>query len=245
MESPTIELKDISFEAEDKSIVRNVSLAFEEGITTALVGPSGGGKSTVLKIAAGLIVPTEGIVSYRGKDIGEMSRAETLDFRKNAAFVFQDSALWANQTIRQTLELPLRLHNPKMSNIQRTERIVKVLAEVGYKKGIDIRPSQLSMGEQKLIAFARALILGPNVLFLDEWTESLDDVAAKRLVAIVKTMQQEGTTIVFVSHNFKVVKELAARVCMIKDGELTLSVGAHEIAGNDSLSKMIEQGIAV
>ncbi len=245
MEAPTIELKDITFEAEEKCIVRNVSIAFEEGITTALVGPSGGGKSTVLKIAAGLIVPTEGEVLYRGRDVNEMSRAENLAFRKDAAFVFQDSALWANQTIRQTLELPLQMHYPKMTHAQRADRIAKVLDEVGYRKGTNIRPSQLSMGEQKLIAFARALILEPSVLFLDEWTESLDDFAAKRLVSIVKTMQQVGTTIVFISHNFKVVKELAARVCMIRDGEFAFGVDAREIATNESLSKMIEQGIAV
>ncbi len=243
MDEPIIALKDVSFAAQDKEIVRGVSLELEEGITTAFVGPSGGGKSTVLKLAAGLLVPSDGEVLYRGRDIMMMNRGENLDFRKNASFVFQDSALWANQTLREILELPLKIHNPKMSQIKRTERIIEVLAETGYRKGIDIRPAQLSMGEQKLIGFARALILAPTVLFLDEWIESLDDAAAKRLVAVVQSMLQEGTTIAFVSHNLKVLKDLAACVYVIKDGSVALRASAKEFASNESLSKMIEQGI--
>jgi len=243
MDAPIIALSDVSFAAQDKEIVRGISLELEEGITTAFVGPSGGGKSTVLKLAAGLLVPSSGQVLYRGKDIALMSRPENLDFRKNASFVFQDSALWANQTLREILELPLKIHNPRMSQIKRTERIIEVLAETGYRKGIDIRPAQLSMGEQKLIGFARALILAPTVLFLDEWIESLDDAAAKRLITAVKSMQQEGTTIAFISHNLKVIKDLAACVYVIKDGAVALRASAKEFASNESLSKMIEQGI--
>jgi phospholipid/cholesterol/gamma-HCH transport system ATP-binding protein len=245
MSAPVIELKDTSFSAQDKTIVRNISIAFAEGETVALIGPSGGGKSTVLKLAAGLILPSDGEVLYRQQDISLMNRQQTLAFRKEAAFVFQDSALWANQTLRQSLELPLMIHFPKMTQNQRTARITEVMAEVGYKKTLDIRPSQLSMGEQKLIAFARAQICSPNLLFLDEWTESLDDSAARRLVNAVRRKQQNGTTIVFVSHNFKVIREVAQKICMIVDGQLSLSVTAEEFSANENLAKMIEKGIAL
>ncbi len=245
MGTPIIEMKETSFSAQEKLIVQNITLAFEEGQTTALVGPSGGGKSTVLKLAAGLIVPTESDVYFRGQGISTMSRAQTLAFRKEAAFVFQDSALWANQTLRQILELPLMIHFPKMTHEQRTARLTEVLAEAGYKKNLDVRPSQLSMGEQKLIAFARARVCSPRILFLDEWTESLDESAARRLVGIVKNAQTQGMTILFVSHDFNIIKELAQRICMIIDGRLTLTVTAEEFAKNDSLAKMIEKGIAL
>lgn len=245
MSDTIIEMKNTSFSAQEKLIVQNVTLAFADGQTTALVGPSGCGKSTILKLAAGLIVPTESDVYFRGQGISTMTRAQTLAFRKEAAFVFQDSALWANQTLRQILELPLMIHFPKMSQNQRTARIVEVLAETGYKKNLDVRPAQLSMGEQKLIAFARALVCKPRILFLDEWTESLDDGAAARLINIVKKAQQEGTTIIFVSHNFKIIKDLAQRICMIIDGRLTLTVTDEEFAKNESLAKMIEKGIAL
>jgi ABC-type multidrug transport system ATPase subunit len=238
-----LELKDVTFVAQGKQIVQGVSLPFEKGRTTALVGPSGGGKSTVLKLVAGLLVPTSGEALYRGSEISLMTRTQNLAFRKDSGFVFQDSALWANQSIRQSLELPLKLHYPRMSQKQRTERIVETLAEIGYRKELDIRPAQLSMGEQKLIAFARATLCEPGILFLDEWTESLDDAAARRLVGCVRKKQLDGTTIVFVSHNFKIIRELAQRICMIVDGELSLEISGEAFAADEGLAKMIERGI--
>lgn len=243
MSAPIIELKNASFSSQDKKIVQNFSYSFTEGETTALIGPSGGGKSSVLKLAAGLIVPTQGNVYFRDQSISRMNRAQNLAFRKESAFVFQDSALWANQTLRQILELPLMIHFPKMTQKQRTNRIVELLGETGYKKNLDIRPAQLSMGEQKLIAFTRAMVCNPRLIFLDEWTESLDDSAARRLVGIVSRIQKEGTTVIFISHNLKVIKELAQHICMIVDGELSLTATGEEFATNEDLVKTIEKGI--
>jgi phospholipid/cholesterol/gamma-HCH transport system ATP-binding protein len=239
-----LELRDAGFSAQDKSIVSGISLTIQDGLTTALIGPSGGGKSTVLKLLAGLIVPTSGKALYRGADVSLMNRGANLDFRKRAAFVFQDSALWANQSLRQILEIPLQIHFPEMSQKKRTERIVEVLAETGYRKDLDIRPSQLSMGEQKLIAFARAMMCDPSILFLDEWTESLDDAGARRLIGIVKRKQNEGATVVFVSHNLRIIRELAAEICLIADGKLSLSASNEEFTHDENIAKIIEKGIA-
>lgn len=239
-----IELKNVSFFAQDKVVVDSLSCIIPLGKTTALVGPSGGGKSTVLKLAAGLIVPSDGKVLYKDADISLMNRNQTLEFRKEAAFVFQDSALWANQTILQILELPLKIHFPSISESQRKGRIQEILTQVGYRKSIAIRPSSLSMGEQKLIAFARALLCNPSLLFLDEWTESLDDTAAKRLVSLVKKKQDAGNTIVFVSHNYKIIKELSHMIILIEDGHLTLNVTAEEFEKDTNLARTIEKGIA-
>ncbi|MDR2029201.1 MAG: ATP-binding cassette domain-containing protein [Treponema sp.] len=241
---PIIELKDVSFSAQNMRIVREFSFQFEEGKTTALVGPSGGGKSTVLKLSAGLLVPTKGEVYFRGKNISSMSRAQNMAFRREGAMVFQDSALWANQNLDQILELPLRIHHPHMTKAERTEWINKVLAEVGYKKELMIRPALLSMGEQKLIAFARALLCQPTLLFLDEWTESLDDTAAQRLITIVKRMQEEQHTIIFVSHDFRIIKNLADYILMVLGGRLYLKLTREQIATDDDFAQLVEKGIA-
>ena len=188
---------------------------------------------------------TGGEAYYRGQAISTMNRQSNLNFRRKTAFVFQDSALWANQSLRQILELPLKIHFPRMTEKQRTARIVEVCAEAGYRRELDIRPSQLSMGEQKLIAFARALVCDPDLLFLDEWTESLDDASARRLINAVKKRQQAGSTIVFVSHNFMVIKELAQRICMIMDGRLSMEISGKEIAQNEALAQMVQKGIAL
>ena len=110
-----IELKGISFSAQDRKVLNDISIEFEESKITAIVGPSGSGKSTVLKISAGLLVPDDGEVLYKGKNIALMNRSENLEFRREAAFVFQDSALWANQDLFQILELPLKIHYPQMT----------------------------------------------------------------------------------------------------------------------------------
>ena len=239
-----IEMKNVSFFAQNRLVVKNFSHQFEEGKTTALVGPSGSGKSTILKLSAGLLVPREGEVSFRGKNIFNMARRDTLDFRREAAMVFQDSALWANQTLYQILELPLRIHFPEMSQTERESRIQWVLRDVGYKRDLSVRPSQLSMGEQKLIGFARAIMCRPKLLFLDEWTESLDDSAAQRLIQLVQRHQQERNTVILISHDFRIVKSLADYVLMILGGQFFLRLSRKQMEEDEDLVRYVERGIA-
>jgi ABC-type multidrug transport system ATPase subunit len=239
-----IEMKNVSFVAQNRLIVRDFSHQFEEGKTTALVGPSGSGKSTVLKLSAGLLVPTSGEISFRGRDIFYMDREETLSFRREGAVVFQDSALWANQSLYQCLELPLRIHFPKITARERENRIQTVLDEVGFRRDLSVRPSALSMGEQKLIAFARAMICRPTLLYLDEWTESLDDSAAQRLLQLVRRQQQEDHTIIFVSHDFRIIKSMADYVLMILGGQFFLKFSRQQMAEDEDLSRYVERGIA-
>ncbi|GHT63441.1 hypothetical protein FACS1894110_01240 [Spirochaetia bacterium] len=239
-----LELKRVSFFAQNRSIIDDFSWQYAEGKTTALAGPSGGGKSTVLKLSAGLLVPTRGEVSFRGTGIARMNQKENLEFRREAAFVFQDSALWANQSLLQILELPLRIHFPKMSQAERKRRIEEVLNEVGYKKEMTIRPSMLSMGEQKLIAFARAMVCRPRLLFLDEWTESLDGSAAQRLVNLVKTRQAAHDTVIFVSHDLGIIRDMADQVLMIQDGKLLVSLTREQLDSDANLVQYLEKGIA-
>ena len=244
MANTIIELKNVSFAAQSQVIVRDFSLKFEEGKTTALIGPPGCGKSTVLKLCAGLLVPDSGEVIFRGKDVFNMNRQENIAFRKEAAMVFQDSALWANQSLFQCLELPLRVHFPKMYARERENRIHFVLNDVGYKRDLSIRPSQLSMGEQKLIAFARAMMCFPKLLYLDEWTESLDDTAAQRLVDLVKRHQYENKTVILVSHNLRIIKTMADYVVMIIEGQLSGQYTRKQINEDENLARYVEKGIA-
>ena len=239
-----IELKNVSFFAQNRLIVKNFSYNFEEGKTTALVGPSGCGKSTVLKLSAGILVPTRGEVNFRGRDVFAMSRRETMDFRREASMVFQDSALWANQNLYEILELPLRIHFPEMPSSARENRIREVLDDVGYKRDLPIRPDRLSMGEQKLIGFARAMMCRPGLLFLDEWTESLDDSSAQRLIQLVRRHQQEQNTVILVSHDFRIVKYLADYILMILEGQLFLKLSRKQIEEDEDLVRYVESGIA-
>lgn len=242
--SDIIELKNVSFSAQEGNIINDVSVEFETSKTTAIVGPSGCGKSTLLKLAAGLLVPERGEVLYKGKNITQMNRSENLTFRREASFVFQDSALWANQSLFQILELPLKIHFPGMNRKERAQRIVSVASKVGYKKDMNIRPASLSMGEQKLIAFARAMLCEPSVFFLDEWTESVDEAAAERLIDIVRNKQREGASILFVTHDMRLIIDLADYVVVVDDGRVPVKASKDHIITDLLLNDFFKIGIA-
>jgi len=240
-----IKLKNVTFSAlDDRKIIQDVTMEFARCKTTAIVGPSGGGKSTVLKLAAGLLLPKSGDVFFKDKNVAYMNRQENLDFRREGSFVFQDSALWANMDLFQILELPLRIHYPSMKREERAKRIKEVTAQVGYRKDLMIRPSRLSMGEQKLIAFARAMLCNPSLLFLDEWTESLDETAAERLIDIVRKKQREGVTVLFVSHDMRLIIDLADFVAVIIDGKLEICSPKDKIITDLLLKDFLKIGIA-
>jgi len=240
-----IELINVSFSAQEGKIVQDISVNFTEKKITAIVGPSGCGKSTVLKLSAGLLVPNQGEVFYKDKNIAYMNRNENLDYRRESAFVFQDSALWANQNLYQILELPLRIHYPEMTKKQRAERIKEVTGIVGYKKELDIRPSRLSMGEQKLIGFARALLCNPTLLYLDEWTESLDETAAERLISLVKQKKKEGATVLFVCHDMRIIKDIADYVVIIVEGKVVFQATKEDVMNDPEVSNYIKMRIAL
>lgn len=193
-------LENVEFSSSTQKIIKGVSMEIEKGQVVGLLGKSGSGKSTLLKIISGILVPSAGRVVFDGIDVRMMNRAENKNFRKRCSFVFQDSALWANQSIEQNLNLPLQTHNQKMSVAERQERIRAVCEIVGYKRSLALRPGDLSMGEQKLVAFARAFINGPEVLFLDECTESLDSKNADRIISLVEDFVGRGNTVAYVSH---------------------------------------------
>jgi ABC-type lipoprotein export system ATPase subunit len=242
--SDIIELKNVSFSAQEGNIINDVSVEFETSKTTAIVGPSGCGKSTLLKLAAGLLVPERGEVLYKGKNITQMNRSENLTFRREASFVFQDSALWANQSLFQILELPLKIHFPGMNRKERAQRIVSVASKVGYKRDMNIRPASLSMGEQKLIAFARAMLCEPSVFFLDEWTESVDEAAADRLIDIVRNKQREGASVLFVTHDMRLIIDLADFVVVVDEGKVKVKASKDHIITDLLLNDFFKIGIA-
>jgi len=213
-------VQNVSFVSQQHTIVNNVSFEIEKGSINEFHGPSGGGKSTLLKLTAGILIPTQGSVLYNNKDIQTMTRSEDLHFRKECSFVFQDSALWANQTILQNIQLPLQIHFPKMSAGERSERINAVCAKVGYDKDLNVRPSDLSAGEQKKIALARALVSEPQTLFLDECTSSLDDGSAKVMTHLLHQYVSDGNTIVYISHNEKFRWEFPGLLFEVNNGQV-------------------------
>ncbi|MGI5071183.1 ABC transporter ATP-binding protein [Treponema pectinovorum] len=207
----------VEFSSRSQKIINGISLEIQKGTTTAFLGASGSGKSTLLKMIAGILIPTSGEIFFNGQDIFLMNNSENLDFRKKCSFVFQDSALWANQTIVQNLTLPLQVHFPSMSQEERLFAVESICAKVGYDRDLSLRPTDLSTGEQKRIAFARAMILGPEVIFLDECTESLDRRGTKVITELLHNFLEQKNTIIYVSHNPAFINEFPGTIYKIEN----------------------------
>ena len=215
-----LKMIQVCYEDNEHKIINNISHYIEKSSVTVFLGKPGSGKSTALKLLAGLIPPSSGTITFKDKDIHAMTRKENLEFRKRTAFMFQDSALWANQDIYHNLDLPLQLHFPQMTVKERKERIRKYTELVEFTKPLSNRPSVLSIGEQKKISFARALICEPEVLFLDEPTESIDDKTEDLFISILKNFIAENKTVVFVSHDNYLINSILCDKIYFEDGEI-------------------------
>lgn len=213
-------MRNVCYEDNNLKIIREVSHFFDESTVTAFLGKPGSGKSTALKLLAGLIPPSSGTITFEDKDLHTMNHKQNLDFRKRASFMFQDSALWENQDIYHNLELPLQLHFPQMEATERRERIQKYTQMVEYNKSLIIRPAALSIGEQKKISFARALICEPEILFLDEPTESIDDKTEDLFISILKNFIAQNKTVIFVSHDNYLINSILCDKIYFEDGEI-------------------------
>lgn len=233
------ELKNAGFSAGTNTIVKDVSVSIEKGSTTAFLGKSGCGKTTILKLAAGILVPSTGKVLFDGKDIQTMSKTQNLEYRKKCSFVFQEAALWANQDIKSNLKLPLQIHYPKMTQEEMDFSISSVCAMVNFTKSLSLRPADLSAGEQKKVAFARAMICGPEILFLDEVTASLDLKSTDIIMGLLKAFQENGNTIVYVSHNSEFIKEFQGTMHVIERGTIQRSM--NKVKNVDRLVRALEE----
>ncbi len=224
-----IELEAVSTRLSGWQVLHGVSLCIAPGEATVFMGEAGSGKSNLLKVAAGLVVPEEGRVLWRGKDIWSLSRSEVKEFRGHSAFVFQDAALWANQSIYENLALPLRVHRPGLGRAELERAMAKAIETSGYVGELEARPAELSTGERCLAGLARALVLEPELLFLDEPTSALGEQDAEGLVALLADLRKAGKTIVAVSANSSFVTRLADRIGVLREGSLVAFGPYHEV----------------
>jgi phospholipid/cholesterol/gamma-HCH transport system ATP-binding protein len=215
-----LELQGVSVTREGGRVLREVSVGIPEGATSVFMGGAGSGKSSLLKVAAGLVVPDSGKVLFRGKDLARMSRAEEMDFRGKSAFVFQDAALWSNQSLFDNLALPLRVHRPGLSRAEIDTAVQRAVDIVGFREELGSRPADLSTGEKRLVGLARALVLDPELLFLDEPAASLDEGSAERVYDILAQLRARGKSIVVVSGNSDFVSRYADVVGVVREGGL-------------------------
>ncbi|HEY6827496.1 MAG TPA: ABC transporter ATP-binding protein, partial [Gemmatimonadaceae bacterium] len=196
--------------------VRGVSLDVDDGEYLAVVGPSGCGKSTLLNLLGGIDRPSSGSVEIAGERVDRMRDADATRFRLlRVGFVFQRFYLMPALTALENVELPLA--EAKVGRRERVERARELLAYVGLGARLDHRPTQLSGGEQQRVAIARALANRPSLLLADEPTGELDAHTGAEMIALLGTVNVDGTTIIVVTHD-EDLAGAAKRVVHMRDG---------------------------
>jgi phospholipid/cholesterol/gamma-HCH transport system ATP-binding protein len=226
---PALSLEAVVYTPGTAPLFQGLDLIVPQGVCTVFMGPSGAGKSTLLRLGAGLIPPVSGKIRFLGRDWNQLSDHENTDLRTQMGFAFQNGALWANKSVYQNLELPYVYHKPKAHRDEVRAAVAAAAKLAGIQGELALRPSQLSLGEQKLVSLARALVLGPPVLFLDDPTGSLDAQATDRLLGLFQDLKRQGRTLVLVTQDPTVTARLADRLVILKDGAVLTQGTFHDV----------------
>ena len=214
-----INVKNISKSYKDAIVLNNVSLEINKGDFTAVMGPSGSGKSTLLYSISSMDNPDEGEVIFEGIDVYKLSESELSKFRLNKmGFVFQNSQMLKNLSIFDNIILPGMVAKRESIEVVRA-RATELMSKMGIEdiKDRDIR--EVSGGQLQRAAICRAMINSPEILFMDEPTGALNSEAASQVMEILKKLNQEGISIMLVTHDAKMAS-MAKKVIYIKDGRL-------------------------
>lgn len=202
----------------ETTALSNINLTVNEGDFLAIMGPSGCGKSTLLSILGMLDSPTSGSFEFAGTDIAGYSEKQLAELRKaSIGFVFQSFNLIDELTVFENVELPLQYQ--KISKSERKDRVEAILKRVGIDHRGDHLPQQLSGGQQQRVAVARALVINPKLILADEPTGNLDSKNGDEVMAMLRELNKEGTTVIMVTHSDK-EGNYADRLVRLLDGQV-------------------------
>ena len=225
--SALVEIQDICKiynpgENEVKAL-NHVSLTIDENEFVAIIGQSGSGKSTLMNMLGCLDVPTSGSYFLHGQDVSHMSDNELSDVRnKEIGFIFQGFNLIAGLTALENVELPLIYRG--VGKRERLRLADTALNKVGLDKRKTHRPSEMSGGQQQRVAIARAIAQAPPIILADEPTGNLDSGSSKEIMEILKSLHEEGRTVILITHDNEIAKQ-AKRIIKIIDGQIVQDSG--------------------
>jgi phospholipid/cholesterol/gamma-HCH transport system ATP-binding protein len=218
--NPIVELDDIELRFGEKTVLDGVDLKVQKGDRLVILGQSGSGKSTILRLILGILKPTAGNVRFNGVDVGRMGRQRLNRMRQKIGMVYQYSALISSMNVRDNLALPLEeLTNKSRDEID--QLVHEKLEMVGMAETVDKMPAELSGGMRKRIGLARGIMLDPELILFDEPSAGLDPVIGGVVDELIINLTKKiGATSVIVTHEMESAFKVATRMAMLFEGKI-------------------------
>lgn len=208
--------------------VKDVSLKVNKGDIFGIIGLSGAGKSSLIRLINRLEEPTSGKIFINGENVLKFNKKQLLERRKKIGMIFQHFNLLSSRTVEENVAFALEIANWNKNEIK--ERVAMLLDIVGLSDKAKYYPSQLSGGQKQRVSIARALANNPDILLSDEATSALDPKTTKSILELIKKIQQKfSLTVVMITHQMEVVKEVCNRVAIMSDGRIVEEGGVHHI----------------
>ena len=214
-----IEIKSLNAYYDKLHVLKDINLNVEKGEILSLIGPSGSGKSSLLKMLVGLLIPKSGEVSLNDNTVDYTSKSDLRTIREQIAIVFQQYNLFQNMNVLKNVCIaPTKIQKRNQKEVE--EQAISLLEKVGLKDKLKSYPDELSGGQQQRVAIARALCLNPEILLLDEVTSALDPELVQEVLDSIRLLASEGMTMLIVSHEMSFVKEVSSRVVFMDNGSI-------------------------
>ncbi len=231
---PVIHIKGLSKSFGDLHVLRGVDLQLFEGENLVVLGRSGTGKSVLIKIISGLLMPDEGSVNVLGEEVPALDEKELRSLRLKIGFSFQNSALYDSMTVKENLEFPLVRNKRLLTRAEIDKEVQEVLDSVGLLQALNQMPSELSGGQRKRIGIARTLILRPDIMLYDEPTAGLDPITCTEINSLINEVQQiYKTSSIIITHDLTCAKEVGDRIVMLLDGKFERQGRFNDIFDSD------------
>ncbi|PID71649.1 MAG: ABC transporter [Desulfobulbus propionicus] len=234
--SPILKVTDIQKSFNGNSILKGVSIELNKGEIIILIGPSGGGKSTLLQCINCLVIPDGGTIELEGQQIDFGNKTDLYQLRQDVGMIFQDFNLFDHLTALDNITIALR----KVKKIDKNEaerRAREELEQVGLADKADLYPAQLSGGQKQRVAIARALAMDPKILLLDEPTSALDPDLIGEVISVIKTLAKKGMTMIMATHQISLISTLANHILFMEYGAIVEAGSPEELLASTVSNK--------
>ena len=240
--TPAIEFRDVTLAFDEQVILDRLSFKVNKGETKVILGGSGGGKSTTIKLILGLLKPDEGRILVDGEDITDYTEAQMMSVRKKMGMVFQEGALFDSLSVYHNVAY--RLHEQGVPEEEVEQEVRRMLRFVNLEEAIDKMPIELSGGMRRRVGIARALVGGPKIVMFDEPTAGLDPPTARTICELaIKLRDLEDVSSIFVTHEMNNVKYLTSEYAVVNDeGEINFEEEGQRLCLTNTKVMMLRGG---